>query len=344
MKVAIWSDLHIGTHANSLFWHKVALDWTDWFKSEILKRGITTTLFLGDFFDDRDEIAGNTLDVAADILNKFRDTQLVMIPGNHDCFYKDHSGVNSVKIFSGWSNIKVCNTVSSIDFGNSSATFVPWGGDLSEVRWTPYLFGHFEINSFKMNGSKVCDKGIDKEVLFKLSPQIFSGHFHQRDVRQYDKNSIMYVGNVFETNFGEANSPKGFHILDFDTGEIEFVENKLSPKHIKIFVSECLKNSGITPEQSENIKGNIIRLIVDKQIPADVIDALQAKIKSYQPAAATVEFLTNSNIIDVNDAIKSSDLSDVSVEKAINEFITFLETPNKDKITEACIDFYNKCK
>ena len=109
-------------------------------------------------------------------------------------------------------------------------------------------------------------------------------------------------------------------------------------------VSDTIKHLGLPPGSAEVIKDNIIRLIVDKPVPADVVDALQAKIKSFAPAVATVEFTTSGDIINVDEAIKNSDLSDVSIEKAINEFVSFIDTTNKDQIAERCLDFYSKCK
>lgn len=343
-RVAIFSDLHLGVHNDSLFWHNIALEWSDWFIVELKKRDIQTVFFLGDFFNARDEIAVNTLDIGYKILKKFQGLKLIAIPGNHDSFYKDHSEINSLNIFEGWSNVQLINDIASLDFGTSTATFVPWGGDLTKIQWSPYLFGHFEINTFKMNNSKVCEKGLEVEKFFKLSPHIYSGHFHVRDTRKYDTTEITYVGNTFETNFGEANSPKGFHVLDFDSGAVEFVCNTVSPKHVKIYLTEVVEAGGITPRRAIEIKGNIVRLVIDKSVAAEVVDAVQAKIKSYNPAQSTVEFLLNSSTIDVDEAVKSSDLSDVSLEKALTEFISFLEVPGKEKIAECCLGFYHKCK
>ena len=335
-RVAIFSDLHLGIHQNSIFWHSIALNWADWFVAKLKAQNIDTAIFLGDFFDHRDEIAVNTLDIGYKILTKFKDIKLIMIPGNHDSFYKEHSEINSLNIFDGWKNIQLINEIASLDFGNTAATFVPWGGDLTSVRWTPYLFGHFEINSFRMNSAKVCDRGIDIEKFFNLSPQIFSGHFHIRDSRTYDKNSITYVGNVFETNFGEANTLKGYHILNFDNNRTApiFIVNDISPRHLKLSMSEILKYSNIPPDKANLIRGNIVRLVVDKIVPAETVDAVQVKIKSFAPAQSTVEFTLNPSTVSIDDAVKDSDLSDVNVEKAIGEFVSFLETPNKDQVAE----------
>lgn len=343
-RVAIWSDLHLGVHQNSIFWHTVALNWCDWFVCQLKAHQIKTVLFLGDFFDHRDEIANNTLDVGVSIMSKLRDFDLIMIPGNHDSFYKEHAGVNSLKIFSGWNNVTLLNDISSIDIGNTTATFVPWGGDLSKVRWTPYLFGHFAINTFTMNGSKVCTKGTDVDKITQLSPRIFSGHFHQRDSRIYDESVIRYVGNTFETSFGEAGSAKGFYTLDFNTDHLMFIQNDVSPKHIKIFASEMIKENNVPADSCDSVKGNIVRLYVDTPTSSDVIDALQTKIKLLEPAQSSIEFLASNSTISVDEAIKTSDLSDVSIEKAIDEFVELLEVPNKEQVRELCNAFYAKCK
>ena len=174
-KVAVFTDLHLGIHQNSLFWHNVALKWADWFASELEARKVKDIIFMGDFFDHRDEVAVNTLHVGYQILDKLRDFNIIMIPGNHDSFYRDHATVNSLNIVQGWSNIRLLNETSQLMLGSRLATFVPWGGDLTEVSKTrsDYIFGHLELNSFRMVGTKVCEKGLPVD---RKSTRLNSSH------------------------------------------------------------------------------------------------------------------------------------------------------------------------
>ena len=283
-KVAIFSDLHLGVHQNSSFWHEASLKWCDWFVNELKRRNTKTILFLGDFFHYRDEVAVNTLDVGYRLLSRLSEYNIIMIPGNHDSFYKEHAEVNSLKIFSEWPNLHIFNEPTTVQFSNKSAAFIPWGGDIASK--TDYLFGHFEINSFKMNGSKVCDKGYDAFKLLDRAKHIFSGHFHIRDTKQYQNGKILYVGNPFEMDFGDSGDTKGIYFLDFSTDELEFVENTLSPKHIKISTSKLLEGDKLS---DDIVSGNIVRLVVDKKISVDNVEKVLAKISAFKPAFASVD-------------------------------------------------------
>ncbi len=90
-KVAIFSDLHLGIHQNSPFWHDVTLKWVEVFCIEMEKRQIDTVFFLGDFFHDRAEISVSTLHVAYQLLKKLNNFNIHMIIGNHDCHMKSNS-------------------------------------------------------------------------------------------------------------------------------------------------------------------------------------------------------------------------------------------------------------
>ena len=106
-KVAIFSDLHLGVHQDSMVWHETALSWCDWFVEDLKQKGITDIFFLGDFFHYRSDISVSTLHIASQILKKLNDFNMVFIVGNHDSFYKDRSDVNSLSILDGRNNITV---------------------------------------------------------------------------------------------------------------------------------------------------------------------------------------------------------------------------------------------
>ena len=90
-KIAIFSDIHVGVHHNSKFWHDVSLDWAKWFIADLKEKGIEDIVFCGDYFHTRDEVSVDTLHFGSKLLELFKDFKLTMIVGNHDCFLKDSS-------------------------------------------------------------------------------------------------------------------------------------------------------------------------------------------------------------------------------------------------------------
>jgi hypothetical protein len=81
-------------------------------------------------------------------------------------------------------------------------------------------FGHFEIAGFEMDKGNVCEHGLDKKQLSKYDV-VLSGHFHHKST----DGNITYVGTPYEMTWSDYNDPKGFHIFDTNTRELDFVKN-----------------------------------------------------------------------------------------------------------------------
>jgi hypothetical protein len=87
-------------------------------------------------------------------------------------------------------------------------------------------FGHFEIAGFEMDRGNVCESGIDKQSLSKYDV-VLTGHFHHKST----DGNITYVGTPYEMTWADWNDPKGFHIFDTETREMNFVKNTFSMFH-----------------------------------------------------------------------------------------------------------------
>lgn len=341
-KVCCIADLHIGVHQNSIFWHDTALKWAEWLKGELNKKGIKDIFILGDLYHYRDEIAVNTIHIVNQILKLWEDFNIVILVGNHDSFYKDRSDINSLSILNGWKNILVISETSHYTIYGKRCTFLPWGADISNVDKSDVLFGHLEIESFKMNSHKHCDHGMKASDLISKAKLVMTGHFHLRDERKYDENTILYVGNPFEMDFGDTGSTKGYYILDFNTLKYEFTENDLSPKHKKITLTELTTLKSLTAtEVKSTVNNNIIKLVVDKKITSDNIDLLLQKLSTHKPFNLSVDYSLYNDNITVNEE-QPYDLSGVDMSKAIEEFVTLLDIEKKDDVSRYCLDLYKR--
>ena len=58
---------------------------------------------------------------------------------------------------------------------------------------------------------------------FKRFEKVISGHFHKKS----DDGHIYYLGTQYEIMWSDYNCPKGFHIFDTQTRELERIENPL---------------------------------------------------------------------------------------------------------------------
>ena len=84
-------------------------------------------------------------------------------------------------------------------------------------------FGHLEIKGFEMHKGHMNMHGLDKEQ-FKRFEKVMSGHFHKKS----DDGLIYYLGTQYQIMWSDHNCPKGFHIFDTETRELERVPNDLA--------------------------------------------------------------------------------------------------------------------
>ena len=340
-QVCCIADLHIGIHQNSIYWHDTAMSWAKWLAHELTEKKIKDIFILGDIFHYRDEIAVNTLHTVNEIFKLWKKFNIILLVGNHDAYYKDRPDVNSIAIFEERKNVTVVSSLSSATLFGKECLFVPWGDTIQNVSQKDIIFGHFEIESFKMNSYKLCDKGTKTSELLNKANLILTGHFHLRDERNYEGKRIVYVGNPFEMDFGDTGSTKGYYILDFNNLELNFFENKKSPKHKKMLLSDILNLTDKAALKDE-IKNNIIKLIIDKQVASDNIDALLKKIAAFNPFSVSVEYTVNNNLTVTDDA--QVDMSGIDIEKAIEEFVNMLDIQDKENIIQYCQELFKKCK
>jgi DNA repair exonuclease SbcCD nuclease subunit len=339
-KIAIFSDIHVGVHHNSKFWHDVSLDWAKWFIRDLKEKGIEDIVFCGDYFHTRDEVSVDTLHFGSKLLELFKDFKLTMIVGNHDCFLKDSSEVNSVSPYSNWNNITVVDKTLTVSHEGKNINFIPWGVKLEDIPKADITFGHFEITTFKMNTYALCDDGFAAEGLLEKSPLIISGHFHLMDDRKYTDGRILYVGNPFQMDFNDSGTTKGYYTLDLNTGETEFTENLNSPKHENLSLSYLISEKTITDKVRKHFNNNLVKLKIDRRVSPDDIEFLLTKFKSLNPTQFTVEY--ESNVSDYDLEEEQMDLSGIDIEQAIIEFIDCLDSNNKRELTKYTIELYQK--
>lgn len=340
-RVAIVSDLHLGVHTNSAQWHDIALNWAKWLCAELKRQNIKDIIFCGDWYHNRSEISVSTLQVSADILKILEDFNIIALVGNHDIFYKHRTDVNSLSLFKNSKNISVIDKVTTVSAFDKVITLCPWGTSVNQIEKSDIIFGHFEIETFKMNTYKDCEDGLSVKELLKRSSLIISGHFHFRHEKRFGSGTILYVGNPFQMDFGDCDNSKGYYLLDLDTQEYEFYENTISPHYKKIHLSELVEAETITPEIKTAFTNNIVKFKIDKNISQEDLAILTSKLNLLRPESLHIEYdLTYNKISSEN---PEKDLSGIDIPCAIEEFINLLEIDDKSNILEYTLELYNKC-
>jgi len=339
-RVCCISDIHIGVHQNSTQWHNIILDWSKWLAKDLREKKIADIIISGDFFHYRDEIAVNTIHFVKEILDEWSDFNIIILVGNHDAYYKDRSDINSLTILQGWPNISIISKLQTETIFGKKLTFCPWGVDVRDIPKSDIIFGHFEINSFKQTNFKVCQTGVSSKDLLSKTSLVITGHFHLREERKYNNGTILYLGSPFQMDFGDVQSSKGYYILDVEENTFEFTENNLSPKHVKLVLSDLVKNKVITDDIKQSLDNSFVKFIIDKNITPDEIDFIVRKLNSYNPISINVDYANNFNIFAINDDARR-DLSGIDIEAAIVEFIDLMDIEDKDEVSKFTLELYN---
>jgi DNA repair exonuclease SbcCD nuclease subunit len=239
MKLCILGDTHFGARGDSLDFHKYFQKFYDEvFFPYLIENDIKVVFQMGDLFDRRKFINFNSLYLSRKYFFEKCERlgiQLHTLIGNHDVAYKNTLEVNSPSLLlNEYSNIEIYEEFDTVDFDGVSIDVVPWICDdnvddifnrMKESK-AQICFGHFEIAGFEMDRGNVCESGIDKQSLSKYDV-VLTGHFHHKST----DGNITYIGTPYEMTWADWNDPKGFHIFDTETREMNFVKNSFSMFH-----------------------------------------------------------------------------------------------------------------
>jgi hypothetical protein len=243
-KCVLLGDLHFGI--NNFNIQKLDSQ-IEFFKQQLIpylkQNNINTIYQLGDFFDNR--VSQNNLFfqyLCEELLDYIRDAniKLYVIVGNHDLALRNSLDYSMLYIIDRmYDNIVVIREPTELDILGNKVICYPWitkGNELNmnQLKQYDYVFGHFEIQDFLITKNQISTHGIDKGV-FTLNKKIFSGHYHIRS----SKINIEYIGVPYQLNWNDYNCKNGFYVLD-DNMEYEFVENIISPKHIKLKYNDSI--------------------------------------------------------------------------------------------------------
>jgi len=340
--VAVIADLHLGLHQANKTWHDICLDYAEWLKTDLHNRGIQDILILGDIIDNRNEVAVTTLHILYKFFKVLEDFNIIAITGNHDCYYNKRTDVHSLGTLNDWSNMEIIDTPVTINQFGKTLTFCPWSTEMVDIPKSDIMLGHFEINTFKMNGGHICSNGYNAQELLDKAPLVLSGHFHGTEERDYKKGKVIYIGSPYQQSWGEAGDAKGYFVLDLHDDTMEFIPNEFSPRHIRINLSEILAVGKITPTIKKEFEGNIISLVIDTEIDQSTVDALVSKIHALKPISVKPDNQYISRNIISTDTDISFDGIDIKGDMTVfvNEFE---EVENKDELINYLSEAYDFC-
>ena len=274
MKIAIITDTHFGARNDSqVFSNYFAKFYENIFFPTLEKRGIRTVIHMGDVVDRRKFINYKTL---FQMRHHFFDAcygryiNLHVIIGNHDTFFKNTNSLNSMDCLRVHDNhqVHIYEEPTEVDFNGLKCFMMPWICDenreqsLKAIQDTEaqILFGHLEVKGFEMHIGNFSREGVDAN-LFQKFDMAMSGHFHHKS----DNGNIYYLGNPYQITWSDYKDPRGFHIFDTETRELEFILNPLEMFYKIYYDDDKMTLESIQNEDYSKYKDCYVKVVVIKK-------------------------------------------------------------------------------
>ena len=233
MKIAIITDTHFGArNDNQNFNEYFYKFYDDIFFPTLKERGIKTCVHMGDVVDRRKFISYR---IANDFRKRFiapfqRDKiDLHILIGNHDTYYKNTNEVNAMEELVGQDRFRIYTNPDVVEFDGVPIQFIPWinsgnyDNTMAALARSPaeIAMGHLEIDGFEMFKGGHRHEGSYNKEMFRRFDTVMSGHFHHKS----DDGHVYYLGTPYEIYWNDWQDPKGFHIFDTETRELERIVN-----------------------------------------------------------------------------------------------------------------------
>ena len=276
MKLGLIGDLHVdisGELTKFEFVKQAILD----FKQECLKRDIKRIVMLGDLFHAKVTTSTEILIKTAELINDLsKHFYIYLIVGNHDIASISESNLNLPNVFQGNANINVIEDYFMYEIDDIVLHFQAYGkfganffNAIHVEDYKNYLFGHFGINGFVMQGDNITDNKSDvtPKHLEKFDG-VFLGHFHGYQT----EGNITYVGSPIQLRHGDELMPHGFVFVDTRTNDFEFIEYDKKPNFLTIKLTKK------SYKKLLETKDSYIRILLNKKLEKQKIISLRDQL------------------------------------------------------------------
>lgn len=293
-KVAIFSDIHFGRGRNSSQKLESNMRYVDWFIGKCYDSSVDMVAFLGDWYDNRDALGVTVLNGGYDAIKKLTlNFPVMMVLGNHDANMKNSNEINSIRPFREIPNLTVVDNMPVIwEIGEKKIIMCPWNTDLDTISGRyDYAMGHFEFNGATLVSKVEENRKYGMSDIVRISPVVFTGHYHLTDRYVLKDGIIFSVGSPLELDWGDCGNTKHITILEISTGIVDNVINDISPRHVKYRWSAM--NGGIDVPTPEKISGNYICMEIDEKFKFEDVRDRYNEIMKHLPVKCDIDYVYN---------------------------------------------------
>ena len=335
MKIALLNDTHFGVRNDSPAFIKYQNRfYNELFFPYLIENKIDTLIHLGDVVDRRKfinyRIAHNFQEKFWKRLYDMRiDTHIIL--GNHDTYYKNTNDTNSIDLLlNEYSNINVMAEACDLTVDGRKIFMLPWicsdNYEQSMERMNDtdaeICMGHLEIAGFVMHRGVKSHGGLNAERFRKFG-LVYSGHYHHRN----NDGHIYYLGNPYELTWADYKDPRGFHIWDTETMQLEFIQNPYT-------MFERVEYDDVTNDYTDYdpsiMKEKYVKVIVNNKSDFKKFDDFLKKIYKANPHDVRIlEDFAEFQDGEIDEELNLEDTMNI-----LTSYVESVETPlDKEKIT-----------
>lgn len=325
-RVILISDIHLGIRNASFEWIENMTKYFDNFFIPLIRKykeagDKCIVVVAGDYFDNRQHIDINVMNVGAEIMQKIAaEVEVFVSIGNHDIYKKKEVDISSVKIFKLFKNVKLIEKLTTlVTSQDKQFLIVPWVGDAKEEtkiltrnKNIDFYILHSDIAGFKYDNGRQIVNGVNISTI--EGKKIYSGHIHKRQ----STDVATYIGSPYHLKRSDIGNTKGIYsvVITPDGVKEEFVENTYSPKYLKVPLEDILDYT--LDKVKKIVYNNYVDIIIKRKWKNDIsMSKLMEAMDYCKPRKIEIildkletEFTDDNNIV-----TKDMSIEDVSNDK-----------------------------
>ena len=289
-RVILISDIHLGVRNASFEWIENMTEYFDHFFIPLLQKykeagDNIIVVIAGDYFDNRQHIDINVLNVGLDIMRKLTaEAEVILSVGNHDIYKKKDTNTTSLRVFESFKNLKLITELTTLTTSeNKKFLIVPWVGDpkeetnilLKNKDSADFFVLHSDIAGFRYDNGRQIMNGVNIEAI--EGKRIYSGHIHKRQALT----NATYIGSPYQLRRSDIGNSKGIYSIKMGPDLLveEFVENDYSPKFLKVPIEDILEL--FVDDVKKIVYNNYVDIIIKRKWLNDLNVAKLMEVMDY---------------------------------------------------------------
>jgi|GEM_PF-2387350 len=340
-KILVMGDIHIYPHKNYNYFCLLAQQIFEYIHLYCVQNKITSFVFLGDLFENRNSIEVENAIKVKNILKKMRADKINIsaIVGNHDMVFSEAKevDVNSLALYESYfhnfqnkkSIFEIKNLINNDNFEFYGLNYTNYSSEMILKKMPvlnpnkkSILFTHNDIMGIKLANNTEMLNGFNPSI-FANFYKVFNGHIHL----QSEYKNIVQVGSPYKYSLSELNTPSGFYVLNFEEENFsyEFVQIDFLPKLYTLKIQEAREDYFKEELDKFNLSNDFVLLEVETNDINYVSELKKFITNSYEVVDVYIDV-----VVDVNNSSVKKDKDNKFLEsyQKTQEIIKNLQSPN----------------